>query len=302
MTTSRFLGTPAKARLRERIGQTFRDAAAIGDSLDDQEPPDVVTDWLTRLELLVGVPFQYLVPDERMLPPESIRFFSVDFTWVDALFDGAFSIGRDLTSAAGAAGMNLDRAIRPGLRNHVHGRLSTVRAKLLGVPPAGEAVHTVTGFLLRSQIVSAYPTMGVNAWAKDATENDPPLPLLRLETLGAKSDTLIGLVKGEAYRIDIHEAAEHLHYAIDKYTPSPLAAQKEIHTFTVSGGVVTINENAQPLDVTPSLRAVSPRTFNVTALAAQIAGLNTVPSLDSAEMGFEMSEGVGMVSFLRRNS
>ena len=54
--------------------------------------------WFANLAMLEGVPFNYLVPDERMLPPESIRFFHVDQDWIDALIDGAFSIGRATVS------------------------------------------------------------------------------------------------------------------------------------------------------------------------------------------------------------
>ena len=60
--------------------------------------PDSLTKWLGKLALLTGVPFNYLVPDERMLPLESIRFFYLDPNWVAALSDGAFSIGRNLTA------------------------------------------------------------------------------------------------------------------------------------------------------------------------------------------------------------
>ena len=42
---------------------------------DDDGLPDSVVDWLARLRLLCNVPFAYLVPDHRLLPTESIRFF-----------------------------------------------------------------------------------------------------------------------------------------------------------------------------------------------------------------------------------
>ena len=52
-----------------------------------------VVSWLSRLRLLEGVPFPYIVPSEGMLPNESIRFFHVDRNWLDALVDGALSVG-----------------------------------------------------------------------------------------------------------------------------------------------------------------------------------------------------------------
>ena len=52
-----------------------------------------VTGWLAKLYLLYGVPFNTLVPDHRMLPMESVRFFYIDENWLTALLNGALSIG-----------------------------------------------------------------------------------------------------------------------------------------------------------------------------------------------------------------
>ena len=56
--------------------------------------PQTVCQWLARLVLLYRVPFTYLVADERMLPPESMRFFYLDPGWLKCLLEGACSIGR----------------------------------------------------------------------------------------------------------------------------------------------------------------------------------------------------------------
>lgn len=52
-----------------------------------------VIDFIARLALLDNIPFQYLVPDERLLPQESLRFFHIDNNWIRALIDGVLSIG-----------------------------------------------------------------------------------------------------------------------------------------------------------------------------------------------------------------
>lgn len=61
------------------------------------EPPAFPQAWFDRLISLEGIPFEYLVPDERMLPrkskDETIRFFEVDRAWMEALVSGAFSVG-----------------------------------------------------------------------------------------------------------------------------------------------------------------------------------------------------------------
>ncbi|HEV2734462.1 MAG TPA: hypothetical protein VGV85_06465, partial [Longimicrobiaceae bacterium] len=74
--------------------------AALTDGGPATDPPAGVVEWMARLRLLTGVPFFYLVPEGRMLPPESIRFFQVDPNWVDVLLDGAFSVGRSTTGDA----------------------------------------------------------------------------------------------------------------------------------------------------------------------------------------------------------
>jgi len=305
MAIQSLLSVQTKAGLHQKLEATFSDPEAIQAAIPDPNPPPkVVVDWLSRLKVLYGVPFNYLVPDEGMLPLESIRFFYLDLNWVDAMVDGAFSIGRNLTTTGVSASMNLDRAVQPTLRASLLPGVASVRANALGLPPPEVTFQTVSGFLLRSSLVSSYKNMGVNVYPLGHTPKDPEpklLPLLRLEALGAKSDTLICLVDGDAYRVDIHEAPEHLHYAIDSYTPDPLDATKVMHKFEISDGTVTIKDETVDLDITASLRAVSPRTINITALAGQISANNNNVQVDSAVMGFEMTEGVGMVSFFKRN-
>ncbi|WP_405843148.1 hypothetical protein OG528_31940 [Streptomyces platensis] len=52
-----------------------------------------VTTWLDRLRRLEMLGLEHLVPDSRMLPPESIRFAYADPGWIRAAVDGALSIG-----------------------------------------------------------------------------------------------------------------------------------------------------------------------------------------------------------------
>src|SRR3954453_15525267 len=76
--------------LRERLldpEQTAPDAPV-------PELPPYAVAFLAHLRLLVGIPFGYLVPDPRMLPDESIRFFHLDRSWTDRLGDGVFAVGK----------------------------------------------------------------------------------------------------------------------------------------------------------------------------------------------------------------
>jgi len=72
------------------------------------EMPQDIGEWLGRLLLLYGVPFNYLVPDEAMLPPESIRFFYLDPGWMKCLLEGACSVGKS---------SSLDELFDQNLRN-----------------------------------------------------------------------------------------------------------------------------------------------------------------------------------------
>src|ERR1700710_2779318 len=53
--------------------------------------PDRLREFLTDLRLLRHIPISYFVPDAALLPPESIRFFHVDPTWMDRVIEGVFS-------------------------------------------------------------------------------------------------------------------------------------------------------------------------------------------------------------------
>ena len=74
-------------------------ATAAGQIRIDVEPggntvaPAEILKFLARLRMLEGVPFNNLVPDEELLPNESIRFFYLDRAWTDALVQGALSVG-----------------------------------------------------------------------------------------------------------------------------------------------------------------------------------------------------------------
>jgi len=297
--------------LQTRLATAFQSSEGLLPLLPATKLSDSLKKWLSRLMLLYGVPINYLVPDERMLPPESIRFFYVDMNWVDAMIDGALSIGRSLSSTGNPASQNLDRAVLPTAKAQTSGNLSKIRADFLGLLPPPVSLQVVSGFLLRSSVVQSCPGIGVNAYPQGGTPSDPQITLLnilRLEQLGTQSDTIICLIDGDVVEIDIHEPPEGLHYGIDSYSYDPssntVTAQKNIHTFTKSGSVVTMNPEPTPLDISSCFRTNSPRVVMMSTLASMIANLNNIQpaDLDSAEMGFEMTEGVGMVEFLRRNS
>ena len=297
--------TFSRTQLSRKLSETVLSASRHAEIVSDTEVPEELLNWMSRLQLLKGVPFNYLVPDEQMLPPESIRFFYLDPNWIDALTDGAFSLGRNLTTAATTTQV-IDQAVSPKLNISLDNNITSVRAGALGLDAPPASLKVVSGFLLRSSLVLNYPGLGVNAYPQNGTPdsgNIQLLNILRLEQLGPESDTMICLIDGDAWQIDIHEAPEALHYGIDTYAaPGKGNSIKMLHTFTQNGQNITMNPQATPMNINACFRTVSPRVIMMNTLAAEIANMNSVPNINSAEMGFEMTQGVGNVSFINSNS
>jgi len=73
---------------------------------DPDIPPlsESVTNWFDNLNILQGVPFNYLVPDERFLGNNAIRFFEIDNYWIDCLW---MALSAWAASANPACGMTI---------------------------------------------------------------------------------------------------------------------------------------------------------------------------------------------------
>ncbi len=298
------------------LGNALASRPHLDQSLNLRPLPENLAAWLARLRLLKGVPFAYLVPDERMLPPESLRFFHLDMTWVEAMVDGALSIGRSLSTDTAAPLAAFEAAAAAHTAAPVAAAVPRIRAHYLGLEPPAVSLQVVTGFLLRSAVVSRYAGLGVNVFPEGHTPADHNrnpaikiklLDILRFETLGEESDTLLCLVDGDAYRVDLHEAPEALHYGIDAFDQGgTVKASKKLHTFTrdcdeITGACeITLSGTTTPLNLDNTFRPGGTRVLKMTGLGKQIAAVNSIAAVDAAIMGFEMTQGVGMVSFNKR--
>ncbi|GLZ37938.1 hypothetical protein [Actinokineospora sp. NBRC 105648] len=136
--------------------------------------------WLTRLARLETVPFGHLVPDERLLPPESVRFFHVDTGWIDAAVDGALSVG---------VGHALDAD------------LNGLARELRDIP------QFASGVVVRSELVSGWPEMVTTAFSGNR-ESRP----LRQHALG--EDLLILLYGDVVDRFALAEPPQGLHFGL----------------------------------------------------------------------------------------
>lgn len=127
----------------------------------------IVLDWVLNRMSLVGVPAHYFIPDPAHLPRESLRFFSIDRVWIDALIDGALSLANHLEQD--------DDTIRTAIKSAINKYLDTVDP-IIGYKPQ---IPTF-GFLLRSEVVEKFPDLIVEAPRPDA---DKRAPLLRHENI-----------------------------------------------------------------------------------------------------------------------
>jgi len=268
--------------------------------------PSAVTSFLARLQLLYGVPFNYLVPDERMLPPESMRFFYMDSAWVDCLLEGALSIGNSTSSDAAVS-----HALAPFVHASVNAGARSIRRGVLKMPlladPPITPIANPTGFLLRSQVVTGWPGMEVLGYdGYDATGKK--LDFLRLEQVGP--GVLLCIFDGVVKSVVIHEHPEALHFGVDVdlKDPSPPKFTKSFRYITaVDGnqpGAPVPDGIAKPLSIATYTRqpVSSVLQINQLATAIQTELKQTKPvvydgSFTSAEFALEMIEGVQQVTF-----
>jgi hypothetical protein len=171
----------------EVLGQTAVPPAL---SVSVSETMQSVATWLANLSLLYPVPFSYLVPDQRMLPVESIRFFYLDQNWMEALTAGALSL-----AIHNSNDVAMQAAMLPYLNQAVaqqQQKLYQARAKAL--PAAGANGINVTGMLIRSQMVSGWPKLVISATFGGAPvqiiRNDCPADNVRLCLFAGVPDTI----------------------------------------------------------------------------------------------------------------
>ena len=230
----------------------------------DLELPQTVTTWFADLALLHGVPFSYLVPDERMLPLESIRFFCLDQRWIECLLDGAFSVGR---------AMLLEHQRD---QNHASGNAKSI---------VRSPHQMVTGLLLRSDVVTGWPGLLVDWYNGENNEANLPLRMERLS-----KNVLLCLFAGEVTAVNIHQKPETLHFGFNRPDPSDSGSDySKDH-----------RDKKVPID----WKDPDKRVVDISKLAAKLRdGAGTQPNATakdfghSAKFALDMIEGVESVRF-----
>ena len=226
--------------------------------------PADITAWFDDLSLLRGVPFNYLVPDERMLPAESIRFFQLNRFWIDCLLDGAFSIGRVTTA---------DQEQDEG---HVDS-------------PAANSYEQVSGIILRSSVVAGWPSLLVDAYDEaDPEKGGVQLEQLRMERLS--DAVLLCLFAGEIERVEIHQQPEALHFGLDAPDEEHADYYKTMRDPEGQEGATTVSP-------VPWRQPPEKRVLDVNALAQSFKAAAGDAAVTSAQFALQMIEGVDKVIF-----
>jgi hypothetical protein len=278
---------PARARAAvhpSTVLEQPRAVEALADHLEEATGP--LAAWLAKLSLLGSVPFSYLVPDPRMLPAESVRFFYVDQGWIDALVAGATSLAIHATA---------DVALVSALRPHLDSALAAHQARL-GAPSGGTGM---TGVLIRSALVSGWPALVVRG-----TIGGAPLPIVRDDC--PSPSVRLCLFQGVPDEVTLAEPYQGLLFGLEDggVTPRNVTATSvagaQIANLapipppyrTPTGGVLEVASLASTLETAVGLPAFSSNAvvhWNGTALATTVVSRSrldaTVPASLIASAG-----------------
>ncbi len=338
--------------------------AEVAESAEGEQLPfpEDLNAFLSQLQLLINVPVNYLIPDIKMLPPESMRFFYYDQNWIDALLDGAYSIGRSpsqdsdapdggaganpafyktdeatqewlnhrigklsgeklktrLAKGRGSTSMRFDQATFALTRKQIDAQSQQIRNHYLGhtntasFSESGDNEKTVSGFLLRSEVVIQHPLLEVKAYEAGKTpeingQTNPNVELaktLYMKVLPEQPDTILCLFLGDVVQVDLTEPAEQLHFGVDsrtikrlkRYTTTAVVNEQGVVTDEITLLDSSNPDNSPSVDLTNYYRDSDQRTINMHQLADEF-GRTLGVEVDAAVLGFQMTQGVGMVQF-----
>ena len=141
--------------------------------------PERLREFLIDLRLMRHLPLAYLVPDAALLPPESIRFFHLDPTWMDRIIDGVFAAANTGTVDFVFSYSMLQMA-RAGIDKEL---TDLAKAQVPATTWSGD--KPMTGMLIRSELARRWPDMVVRAYTSTnvADPTVPTLPVLRAEPI-----------------------------------------------------------------------------------------------------------------------
>ncbi len=237
----------------------------------DQPAPKLTDDLklkLAQLTLLYGLPVEYMIPDVRLLPTESIRFFYLDRNWLDRVVDGAMSVGV-LSSQESIFNLTFFEQIYAQIDKAQLTLRSSLREAPL--PETGDVGGPITGFIFRSQVVADFPGIEINP-----TSEGESLPIIRMDTLSP--NTLLCLFSGVPDKVEFIQPGEGLNFGI---FPNTEGEEGDFHLFLrglgaggyPAGEQITKNDKGEKLNAFGSYRSGTgqpERVLNIKDLVGNI--------------------------------
>ena len=261
----------SKAQDLHQIQQQVLHLPFKGTTETNGDIPTAIANWFQDLELLKNVPFNYLVPDTRLLPPESLRFFWIDSYWVDCLQDGAFSVGR---------------VTKEDLRLDVKTR-SLPRSKT-------QSDKTITGFLLNSEVVSGWPGLEIEGYVTPVTGNyfvapENKLTILRRDLLS--DNILLCFFAGEVKTLDLSIKGSSVNCGVD-----PIKKGTKI-----TKGLRNLDGEQKTGNIDVPFRNENLGVINIEEMTNRLKeGLKSPDNFTSAQFAATMIEGSPKVRFVAR--
>jgi hypothetical protein len=234
--------------LRALVAQTDVQSALVQQISTDPDA-QLVANWLGQRQLLYSVPFVHLVPDARMLPAETIRFFYLDPNWIGAMTDGAMNIG--LGSSRESA---VQAALTSQLEQMAAAAALAYRANALNQPPPAAATGPTAGLLIRSALVLGWPGLVVTG-----TASNNPVTLLRVDHVAP--DVLLCLFNGVPDTVTLAEPHEGLEFGVDDN--GAITTRIGNPPAVTNGNDVTIYNPQDWSASMPTLRSAGMRVLNI---------------------------------------
>jgi hypothetical protein len=253
----------------------------------DHVVPGVIRRALAELRLLHQVPFSYLVADASLLPAESIRFFYLDRNWTDALIEGVLSVGT--FTAADRAQLE---SLFPIIRREVD-EAERVLRRPAGEPRLAGEGGTISGFVMRSRLVSGWPGLHVRAYRTDRQldadiipESDPDrLKVLRMERLAPA--VLLVLFDGVPAVVHIEEPRQGIQFGALRPDGEPLSTTRSVPLRNAATGA----DLSPKREVTVPFRRNAAGVINLRKLRQRmvdVAATNLGAAVEANEFALEM--------------
>ncbi|MER5770662.1 hypothetical protein [Streptomyces sp. NPDC001985] len=286
---ARTTGTPAAGSARRQGGgvprppsaTALRNGALRAGPLHEgllralEQPLAELRDTVDQVALIARTPLHHLVPDARMLPPESLRFFHVDPWWCTALRDGVLSTG---------IGTTLDEEV------------ARMARATLGEP------RPLSGLLMRSALVRGWPEVVV----EPLSTASGLLGTVHRRVIGP--DLLLCLIDGVPDEVVLREPHAGIHFGVDendriglrRLTPPVGDSLGEEAAFPADGGITRFLRTSHGGAVPEILSVTEGPDPLVPALAAALRERGELPDgqdLSPGALAAELVNAPQRISF-----